>query len=101
MQASDFSWQVGYLTPDDVTQFPELKAVDSGIYHLSTNSADGWLPAGWLETADGWVRAFNDIVKGFQQHRHVSALAIDTFFDKETGLSEIGALYSRSRVEVD
>ncbi len=102
VQASGFSWQVGYLTPDDVAQFSALTtAVDSGIYDLSTNDADSWLPADWLETADGWVSEFNNTVKAFQKPGHVSELKIDTFFDKETGLSEVGKLYGRSRVEVD
>ena len=96
VRASGFSWQVGYLTLKDAEIFPELTAVDSGIYKLSVNETDVWLPADWLETANGWVSQFNETVAAFKKREHVAGLQIDTFFDNEAA-----ELYGRSRVEVN
>lgn len=100
-RATDFDWQVGFLQPADFPGDSTLLAgaTASGVYQLVVASAEtgGWLPFGWREQANDWVRAFVGQVEGFERNQHWQPFKDDSYFDSE---GRLATLYGLPTVEV-
>ena len=107
VQAANFNWEIGMITPTDLNGggeicFPQnihTQSTPSGLYDRVTVQPNGtnWLPDAWQTTAQAWVDAFNNKVRTYQRHEKLEQMQADTFFT-EDGRSP--TQYGPSRVEV-